>query len=90
MPQFYFHVHDGVSFMDDLGEEFGSLADARRHAARYAADLLRSQPDQFWSGEEWRLDIADQAGLVYSTLIFLGIDAPAAGFTKRRAASPSR
>lgn len=78
MPRFFFHVHDGESFIDDTGQEIASLEDARRHAARYAADLLLSDPDRFWSGEEWRMEISDHSGLVYSTLIFLSIDSPAA------------
>jgi hypothetical protein len=70
--------------LDDRGAELHSLVDARRYAASYASDLLRDQPDVFWGGEEWRMDIADENGLVFSTLIFLGIDAPAAGTQQRK------
>ncbi len=83
MSRFFFHVHDGRSLMDDLGAEFGSLADARQFAARYASDLIRDQPDLFWSEEEWKIDIADIDGLVFSTLIILGIDSPAGGSRSR-------
>lgn len=79
MARYFFHVHDGATFFDEQGEVFDSLADARRHAARYAAEILCSQPDQFWEGSEWRMDVADSTGLTLSTLMFVGMDAAAAG-----------
>ena len=40
MPRYYFNFSDGSRwFTDDAGEEFGELADARRHAIRQVRNL---------------------------------------------------
>ena len=44
MPQFYFDVREGSTFMpDDEGLEFNSLDDAEYEAARAAAEIGRDQ-----------------------------------------------
>lgn len=78
MPRFFFNVHDGREYPDFDGIELPSISDARRQATLYAGELLRSDPASFWSGEEWKMEVTDDRGLVLFHLIFVGIDAPAA------------
>lgn len=79
MPRFFFNVHDGHDYLDHEGTELPSLADARRHAAKYAGELLQTDPESFWSGEEWKMEVTDDRGLILFQLLFVGINAPTIG-----------
>ncbi len=79
VPRFFFHVHDGQDFVDHVGTELPSILDARRHAARYAGELLQTDPELFWSGHQWQMDVADERGSILFQLMFVGIDSPAVG-----------
>lgn len=76
MPKFHFNVHDGHDYPDLEGMELPTMEAARKHAARYAGELLQSSPETFWQGGEWRMDATDAAGLVLFSLMFVGCDAP--------------
>jgi uncharacterized protein DUF6894 len=79
MTRYFFHVIDGVSISDEEGTELATLADARREAVRLSGEILSERPDQFWAGEQWRMDVADDEGLTLFALHFSAVEAPAGG-----------
>ena len=69
MPRFFFNVRDGITLSDDTGLELASLKDAQVLAVRRAATLLQEN-EVFWQGEEWAMDVMDEAGRKQFTLSF--------------------
>jgi len=86
MPRYYFDVYDGTALPDAEGTELPDLASARNEAVRLAGALLRDSPETFRTGEEWHMDVFDDAGLLQFTLTFFATDAPAT----RRAGQPEQ
>jgi hypothetical protein len=77
MPRFFFNVHDGAGHPDCDGTELPDIPAARAYAVRYFGDLLRGDPCAFWNGEEWKMEVTDESGLLLFSLHFHGVDAPA-------------
>lgn len=77
MPRFFFHVHDGAVIRDEEGAELSDLQAARTEAVKYAGRLLIDEADKFWSGEEWRMEVTDEAGLILFVLMFVATNSPA-------------
>lgn len=78
MPRYYFHLHDGTTHPDRDGLELADIGAARKHAASYLADLLRDGGEMIWNGEDWQLNVTDDAGLVYFTIHIVAVEAAAA------------
>lgn len=73
MPRYYFNVHDGRDIVDDVGTELDSDDSARIEAIRTSGEMLRDHNmSGFWTGEEWAMDVVDQAGRRVATLRFSG------------------
>jgi hypothetical protein len=77
MPLFHFHVEDGQSFKDDHGAELADTAAARAYALRYFGQMLEGAHCSVWEGNEVRMEVADEAGLILFSLYLVGVDAPA-------------
>ena len=86
MQRFFFHVHDGEYIHDGSGTALPDLDAARRHALIFASDLLKGQPDRFWQGEEWRMEVTDEWGLSLFELKFMATESPAV--TRARSSAP--
>jgi len=84
MPRYHFNVHDGTDLPDVEGTELPSLDHARREAVRYSGCLLRDHADAFWTGEEWRMDVTDERGLILFSLMFVATNAPSTGSPRDR------
>ncbi|HEX8225015.1 MAG TPA: hypothetical protein VF605_14445 [Allosphingosinicella sp.] len=78
MPRFHFHVEDGRSYSDDEGAELADAAAARAYALRYFGHMLESSQVSVWNGNDLRMEVADESGLVLFSLYLVGIDSPAA------------
>lgn len=71
MQPYFFNVRDGASYLDAVGHEFASLADARAAAVRYAADVMRDETAALLSGEDWRVELVNEHGtIVFSIVVF--------------------
>jgi hypothetical protein len=77
VPRFHFNIDDGTSSQDIEGIELPGIEAARRAAVRTACDVLREQPESFWIGGEWRMDVTDAQGLILFSLFFTATIAPA-------------
>src|ERR671912_482481 len=70
MPRFFFHVVDGHDMPDNIGTELPDMAAVRQEALSTSGQILRDGGDEFWSGEDWRMHVVDEAGQEVLTLRF--------------------
>ncbi len=70
MPRYFFHVHDGSSTRDHEGTELPDIFAAQEEAILLSGELLREMGGKFWNGEEWSLEVTDEAGRILFTLRF--------------------
>lgn len=77
MPRFHFHVHDGCSLLDTEGTELADPQAARLEAIRIAGDILKHDAHRIALGEDWRIEVTDETGLILFQMTFLVIESPA-------------
>lgn len=70
MPRFHFNVYDGIDEPDREGTDFRDWDAAREEAIRLAGELLRDSAKQMALGEDWRMEITDETGLILFRLEF--------------------
>ena len=68
MPRYTFTIQDGGPVHDPIEAEFPSVAAARTEAARTAGEVLKALRQ--FSGQEWRIDVADEGGTPVITVRF--------------------
>jgi hypothetical protein len=76
MPRYHFNVRDGTAIPDDEGTVLADLKAARHAAIQLAGALLRDNPEGFWTGEDWQMDVTNDVGLILFSLHFMATDAP--------------
>ena len=76
MPRYFFNVHDGRDYPDDEGTELPDLAAVRAEALRSSGEMLRDNNGtaEFWSGDDWTMNVTDEAGKTVLTLRFSGAE----------------
>ncbi|MGY4325929.1 signal recognition particle GTPase [Bradyrhizobium sp. LB7.2] len=62
MPRYFFHVHNVAPSKDEQGEELPDDEAAWREATTFAGALFRDVDGKFRPGEEWSLEVMDEAG----------------------------
>ena len=74
MPRYFFHVRDGRDYPDDEGTELPDLAAVRTEALKASGEMLRDSKGraEFWSGDDWTMNVTDEAGQPVLTLRFAG------------------
>lgn len=82
MPRFYFSTYDGVSAPDLEGTELPDWNAAREEAIHLAGALLRDSAKQVALGEEWRMEVTDETGLILFRLDFTLLTASAVAEAK--------
>jgi hypothetical protein len=70
MPRFHFNVYDGVDAPDCDGTELPDWDTAREEAIRLSGELLRDSAKQMALGEDWRMEVTDETGLILFRLDF--------------------
>jgi hypothetical protein len=77
MARYFFNIEDGASIPDKTGTELPNLRSARMEAVRLSGKLLHEEPDLFWdSGDDWKMIVTDDAGLILFSLHFAASGAP--------------
>lgn len=71
MPRYYFHIHDGRSIIDMEGTVLDDIAQARRMAIRMSGRYFDNEADLVPLGEEWRMEVTDDRGLILFRLDFV-------------------
>jgi hypothetical protein len=70
MTRYFFHLEDGADVLrDEIGEEFGTIEEARSHAAQVVKELGRGRPER--TKDQRTLLVTDVAGVVLFRLPFL-------------------
>jgi len=70
MPRYYLNIRDGRTIVDEEGQEFANLADAREEAIASARSILR---DAIWEGRlplNDHIEIVDEGGMIAATVAF--------------------
>jgi hypothetical protein len=70
VPRYFFHVQDGRAIPDLEGTELADIGNARQEAVQFAGAMLKDQAAEFWTGEEWYMEVHDQTGTALFTLRF--------------------
>jgi hypothetical protein len=83
MPRFYFHVHDGVSELDREGTELPDWEEARLEAIRQTGAILRDEAWHIALGEDWRMEVTDERGLLLFRLDFTVVASPTLTHSRR-------
>ena len=79
MPVYHFNVRDGANIPDPDGTHLPDLRSARVEAVKLAGRLLMDEPESFWEGSNWHVEVTDHSGVILFRLDFMATDAiPAA------------
>ena len=77
MPRYFFNRSDGYFERDVEGTELKDVHAARIEAVTFAGASLKDDPAKVWTGQDFRVEVTDESGLILFTVIVLGIDSPA-------------
>jgi hypothetical protein len=75
MYQYYFHIRDGETFLDDAGLHLPNIDAAKAEALRASSEMLRVVHAEFWQGTPWRLWVTDGPSGTGKTLFTLEFSA---------------
>ena len=78
MPIYHFNVRDGSNIPDPDGTELPNVQAARVEAVKLAGRLLLDEPDTFWEGSDWHVEVTNDRGLILFRLDFMATEAAAA------------
>ena len=71
------HRTDGYVENDTVGTELDDLGSARVQAVIFAGESLKEEPNKVWSGQDFRVEVTDEAGRLLFTVVTQAIDSPA-------------
>ncbi len=77
MPRYHFNIYDGVVLMDKEGVELPHYPAARLEAVRRAAELLADNALAIAVGEDWRIEVTDDRGLILFQFAFVSSESSA-------------
>lgn len=77
MARYFFHVHDGETMPDPVGRELPNMRAVRIEAVKRVSSLLGDDPERFWNGQDWSLEVRDSQDLILFTLEFVVNSSPA-------------
>lgn len=76
MPRFHFNVYDGRTTIDQVGTDLDNLSEAKLEAISLAGRMISEKFEHICSCAEWRLEVADDQGLVMIRLDFSVVMSP--------------
>ena len=76
MPRFHFNIYDGINEIDRVGLELPDYNDARIEAMRLSGEILKHTAHRLVLGEDWRMELTDERGLILFRLDFSVLEAP--------------
>ena len=77
MPRYHFNIYDGITSIDRDGTELPDVQSARREAMILAGAVIEDSAKISKLGEEWRMEVTDDTGLLLFRLDFMVSQAPA-------------
>ncbi|HEX8420593.1 MAG TPA: hypothetical protein VF638_11345 [Sphingomonas sp.] len=79
MPRYFFHSADHQRDRDTTGVELADHAAARIEAVRFAGCVLTDEPRVLEEGDQFRIEVTDEAQHLLFTVVTLTINAPVVG-----------
>lgn len=73
MPIFRYIINNGTPSSGAQVVDFPDVDAAKDHAVLFAGGMLAEIDGAFWQDSEWRLDVADEFGLILCSIIVLGL-----------------
>lgn len=70
MPHFFFNIFDSHNILDDVGTQLPSWQDAQVLAIRHAGEVLQNDAERIKPGDDWRMEVTDEQGLIVFRLDF--------------------
>ena len=64
VPRFHFNISDGHPTIDEQGTELANYEAARRQAIALAGTVLVEESREPHVGNEWRVEVTDEKGLI--------------------------
>lgn len=77
MARYFFNIVEDGHKVDSIGADYADAHIARMEAVRFAADVLKAEPERVWKGTEIRIEATDIWETVLFTLLISGVDAEA-------------
>ena len=77
MACYFFNIVEDGHKVDTIGADYPDPHIARMQAVRFAADVLKSEPERVWKGTEIRIEATDTWGTILFTLLISAVDAEA-------------
>lgn len=77
MPRFHFNIYEGHASKDQQGTELENYEMARRQAIALAGSVLVEESREPQVGNEWRVEVTDERGLILYRLDIMVSEAAA-------------
>ena len=77
MPRYFFNVVDGVAMEDMEGIVLPDFPAARLEAIRRAGEILQNNALSVALGDDWRIEVREERGIILFVMTFLVHEAPA-------------
>jgi hypothetical protein len=76
VPRYFFNAPNGRDYPDAEGTELPDLAAVRAEALRSSGEMFRDNNGtaEFWSGDDWTMNVTDEAGKTLLMLRFSGTE----------------
>ena len=77
MPRYHFNVHNGYTSLDADGTELPDWRAALSEAIRLSGMILADDHDRLVLGEDWRMEVLNETGLMLFRLDLSVMESPA-------------
>jgi len=58
MTRYFFHVHNGISILDDIGLELPDITAAQAAAIELTRKILDEPDGPLWQDHSWRVEVS--------------------------------
>jgi hypothetical protein len=76
MERYQPNLHDGSTIPDAAGTDLPDWQSAWLETVRRAGEILKWDAQRLALGEDWRIEVADQTGLILFQLTFRVVEVP--------------
>lgn len=82
MPRYFFDARNGSADHDTVGTDLKDHSAARKHGIVFAGDVMHSEPNVLWDGQDFVIEVSDEHRALLFTITAFATNAPAGGDTK--------
>jgi hypothetical protein len=77
MPLYRYVINESTPSESLRSIDLPDIDAARKNAVSFAGAMLAEIDGAFWEDSEWRLDVADEGGLILCSIVVLGVTSAA-------------